>query len=255
MEIDPPPIAGKGQFKLRWYQYRLRSLFLVTFLVAIGMSYVAVTMQNQRKQKAAAVAIERAGGIVKCEKTWLGKLLRDDSLVNVTDVSLYGESISDAVMVHLEGLSQLESLQSANNQVTDAGLVHLQGLRQLKSLYLEGTQVTDAGLVHLEGLSQLESLYLVGTQVTDAGLVHLEGLGQLVELNLEVTQVTDAGLVHLHGLRRLTSLYLLYSKVTYEGEKKLSFAMPDCYIVGPEGEVMGAAYKKTGTKPLPADTK
>ena len=46
-------------------------------------------MQNQRKQKAAAEAIEKAGGKVKSEPTWLGKLLRDDSLVTVTFVELF----------------------------------------------------------------------------------------------------------------------------------------------------------------------
>ena len=49
-----------------------------------------MTMQNQRKQKAAAEAIEKAGGTVQSEPTWLGKLLRDDSLVRVTCVTLYG---------------------------------------------------------------------------------------------------------------------------------------------------------------------
>ena len=90
METDSLPTAEKKQPKLRWYQYSLRSLFLLTLLVAIGMSWLAVTMRNQRKQKAAAEAIEKAGGTVKSEPTWLGKLLRDDSLVSVTAVVLSG---------------------------------------------------------------------------------------------------------------------------------------------------------------------
>ena len=64
LKTDSLPAAEKKPPKLRWYQYSLRSLFLLTLLVAIGMSYVAVTMQNQRKQKAAAEAIEKAGGTV-----------------------------------------------------------------------------------------------------------------------------------------------------------------------------------------------
>ena len=87
-----------------------------------------------------------------------------------------------------------------NSQVTDAGLVHLKGLPQLQSLCLYGTQVTDAGLVHLKGLTRLQSLNLATPQVTDAGLVHLEGLTQLQSLVVGGTQVTDAGLVHLKGL-------------------------------------------------------
>ena len=156
MKTDSPPTAEKKPPKLRWYQYSLRSLFLLTLLVAIGMSYVAVTMQNQRKQKAAAEAIEKAGGTVWYEPTWLGKLLRDDSLVKVTVVEFSGESTTDAVLVHLQGLSQLKTLDLDDAEVTDAGLVHLQGLSQLQSLRLYNTKVTDAGLVHLQGLSQLQ---------------------------------------------------------------------------------------------------
>ena len=58
--------------------------------------------------------------------------------------------------------------------VTDRGLVHLKGLTSLQSLTLFGTQVTDAGLVHLKGLTSLQSLYLSGTKVTDAGVKELQ---------------------------------------------------------------------------------
>ena len=37
----------------------------------------------------------------------------------------------------------------SHTQVTDAGLVHLAGLTNLEVLYLYGTQVTDAGLDEL----------------------------------------------------------------------------------------------------------
>ena len=110
------------------------------------MSWLAVTIQNQRKQKAAAEAIEKAGGTGRSEPTWLGKLLRDDSLVRVTYVDLYGQSITDDVLVHLQGLSQLQRLCLGDTKVTDAGLVHLQGLSQLQGLWLYNTKVTDQGV-------------------------------------------------------------------------------------------------------------
>ena len=126
METDSLPTAEKKQPKLRWFQYRLRSLFLLTTLVAIGMSWLTVTMQNQRKQKAAAKAIEKVGGIVKLERTWLGKLLRDDSLVRVTDVFLSGTPDTNAALVHLQGLSQLQWLDLTGTKVTDQGVKKLQ---------------------------------------------------------------------------------------------------------------------------------
>ena len=76
--------------KLRWFQYSLRSLLLFVTACAIACSWLAVTIQSQRRQGAAAEAIKKAGGKVESEQTWLGRLLRDDSLVNVTAVDLSG---------------------------------------------------------------------------------------------------------------------------------------------------------------------
>lgn len=240
--------------KLRWFKFRLRSLFILAALVAIVCSWLAVTIQNQRKQKALADAIEKLGGIVSSEPTWLGKLFRNNSLVRVTSVTLVGLSvcddefmhlqglnhvlglwlsdtnITDAGLVHLQGMSQLQVLGLRNTQVTDAGLVHLRGLSQVESLHLSNTQVTDAGLVHLQGLSQLRHLLLNDTQVTDAGLAHLQGLSQLEWLFLSNTKVTDAGLAHLQGLSQLKRLHLEGTKVTDEGVEKFQQVLPNCTI-------------------------
>jgi hypothetical protein len=197
MQTDSLPTAETKQPKRRWYQYSLRSLFLLTLLVALGMSWLTVTMRSQRQQKAAAEAIEKAGGTVNYETTWLGKLLRDDSLVKVTAVGLPRGSATDPALVHLQGLSQLQLLELTGTQVTDAGLMHLQGLSQLQRLFLDNTQVTDAGLVHLQGLSQLQTLWLGSTKVTDAGLPHLQGLSRLQALQLRDTKVTDQGVKKL----------------------------------------------------------
>ena len=167
---QPPPAAPRR--KLRWYQYSLRTLMLVVLLASIGMSYVAVTIQRQRRQGEAARAIEKAGGKVESERTWLGRLLRDDSLVRVTEVEL-GRETTDAGLVRLQGLRQLQWLVLSNTRVSDAGLVHLQGLRQLQGLWLANTQVSDSGVVHLQGLRQLYQLDLANTKVTSQGVKKL----------------------------------------------------------------------------------
>ncbi len=172
-----------------------------------------------------------------------------------THVNLRGESTTDAVLAHLQGLSQINSLYLCNakvtdaglerlkglsqlreldlggTQVTDVGLDHLQGLSQLQSLRLDDTKITDAGLAHLQGLSQLQTLGLNRTNVTDAGLVHLQGLSQLQTLGLNGTNITDAGLVHLQGLRKLRELGLAKTQVTDEGVKKLQQTSPNRLFV------------------------
>ena len=64
-------------------------------------------------------------------------------------------------------------LDLRDTKVTDAGLVHLKGLTQLEWLWLSHTQVTDAGLVHLKGMTNLQRLGLP-RQITDAGLTELQ---------------------------------------------------------------------------------
>ncbi len=230
---SPNPHPAKPDQKLRWYQYRLRTLFLLMLLVSIGMSWVAVTIQGYRRQRDAAEAIEKEGGqVIWAERPgWLGKLLRDDSLRDVTVVNFWGREHTNAVLAHLEALSQLQGLTVFGSKVTDAGLVHLETLRQLQELSLCSTNnVTDAGLVHLEALSQLQVLCVSSTKVTDAGLIFLHRLNQLQGLSLLCDNITDAGLAHLQGLSQLQRLDLCFTKVSDRGVKKLQRALPRCSI-------------------------
>ncbi|HOM17260.1 MAG TPA: leucine-rich repeat domain-containing protein, partial [Thermoguttaceae bacterium] len=57
--------------------------------------------------------------------------------------------------------------------ITDAGLVYLAGMKNLQVLVLGKTRITDAGLVHLAGMKNLQELDLWRTQITDAGLEKL----------------------------------------------------------------------------------
>ena len=52
---------------------------------------------------------------------------------------------------------------SGDDDITDAGLVHLKGLTELQYLNLANSKVSDAGLVHLGLLSKLQSLDLTAT--------------------------------------------------------------------------------------------
>ena len=81
--------------------------------------------------------------------------------------------------------------------ITDAGLLHLAGLTNLQTLTLHSTKITDAGLVHLKELTNLQTLFLANTKITDTGLVHIKGLTQLQDLGLQQTKVTDTGVADL----------------------------------------------------------
>ena len=105
------------------------------------MSCVAVRLQRAREQKAIVEAIEKAGGRVWYEPTWLSKTLRDESFIDVTTVSSSTAEDSDAVMAQLNGLSQIKELNFGGSHLTGLGVAHIKGLTQLRSADLSDTKV------------------------------------------------------------------------------------------------------------------
>lgn len=77
-------------------------------------------------------------------------------------------------------------------RLTDAALVHVAKLRDLEELQLNDVPITDAGLARLAGLANLRHLDLSGTRITDASLPLLESSFPALEsLAIERTEVTN----------------------------------------------------------------
>jgi hypothetical protein len=56
---------------------------------------------------------------------------------------------------HLKELNSLKHLPIGHTKVTDAGMIHIEGMTQLLYLGLRGNAVTDVGLKHLRTLKNL----------------------------------------------------------------------------------------------------
>ena len=116
------PTVEKKQPKLRWYQWRLRSLFLLTLLVAVGMSCFVTIRNLLQRQYVAAVAIMTAGGSVESEQTWLGELLGTRSLVTVSFAKFPDRSVGNVDFAYLQVLTQLEGLRLRQHERDRCGL-------------------------------------------------------------------------------------------------------------------------------------
>jgi hypothetical protein len=218
----------------RRYQFSIRSLLVLVVVVASPCSWLAVKMEEARRQNAAVGAIRRADGIVSYDwqgiyslllfpkqkprsPEWLRRLLGDDFWEDVVCVEL-GEFGTDALLRQVEDFPRLEELYvkcyRADHKITDKGLEHVQGLVQLRTLILADAEVTDAGLAHFAGLKKLERLSLEFGKITGTGLEYLKGLAQLRMLDLKGNQVTDDGLEHIRGLVRLRWLSLDSTNIT-----------------------------------------
>ena len=179
--------------KLRWFQYSLRSLFLLTLVVSLVMGWVAPRMKRTRQEDEAVEEIKKLHGQVQYDyevrqsgnppldeeppgPAWLRNLLGENFFATVVKVHFDYDaaSVTDRDLEPLKGLTQLQWVDLRGTQVTDAGLEYLKGLKQLQALDLFGTHVTDSGLQRLRGLTQLSSLHLVRTHVTDEGVERLQ---------------------------------------------------------------------------------
>ncbi len=145
--------------KLRWYQFSLRTLLVVTLIAAIGFGFLGHRIQRVRNEIRATDELMQLGSkfyfypqghlkdVMPIPDRWLWKCFSDQPVQRVF---------------------------LAGTQATDTDLEHLKGLTSLKGLYLDDTQVTDAGLAHLKGITSLQTLWLNRTQVTDAGVKKLQ---------------------------------------------------------------------------------
>jgi len=145
---------------------------------------MGITAKRAREQKQAVETIREAGGRVTYDyqltgsvkpsiSEWLRELIGDDYFARVVFVGLLGSSGTDAVLVHLEGLTDLRGLSLLGTEVTDAGLAHVGACTNLETLDLRLTSITNNGLVHLKRLTKLRKLDLSHSPVTEVGIVAL----------------------------------------------------------------------------------
>lgn len=193
-------------------------------------------------------------GLTKLRDLNLGETeVTDEGLARIGDLTslvylAVHPRITDAGLVHLKRLTNLEGLILADPGIHDAGLAHLIGLTRLRDLTLGSTQVTDAGLKQLSAWPTLTRLALSHMpNITDAGLVSLTELPNLRELELNGPDVTNACLARLRGLPHLTKLGISCTRVSDAGLEHLRNLNALEYL-----DFHGTHIKDTGMKHLGA---
>ena len=227
--------------KLRWYQFRLRTLMLGVFLASLAMSCFAVRMQRARQQDAAARELGKFEGTFiyyDCEvenrlgfgleekntprgPVWLRGLLGDDFFNDVTRIDFGSPVVTDENLMHLRAFPRLRHLLLDRTQVTDDGLRHLESLTCLELLSLNHLKITDEGLVHLRSLTGVQYLNLGETRVAGPGLANLEKWTKLDSLSLYGTPIRDKELARLEQFTALQHLELGNTQITDAGIKHL----------------------------------
>ena len=121
-------------------------MFLLTFLVSLGMIWFAVRMKRAPEQKAVVEEIEKLGGEVMYDyevdasgnpidgavppgPVWIRNLLGKDFFANVHKAR-FRLGVNDAALRHLSELTHFHQLSASGTEVTDASLEHLKALTQ-----------------------------------------------------------------------------------------------------------------------------
>ena len=89
----------------RWYQFSLKALLVLMTLLCLGPGgYVAYEQRRARQQKAAVLAIEEVGGLVRYDdrasvrSPMMRQILGDESFGNALSVNFSGASVTDDVL-------------------------------------------------------------------------------------------------------------------------------------------------------------
>jgi len=160
--------AGTPRPRRRWLQFSLRSILVLTGVLAVLIAWLGPKFYFAYEQRQAVAAILASGGQVAYDyqaageqeppgPKWLRRLIGDDFFQRIDVVSFRGQNISDANLKSLSGMTDLHRLSIYSPIVTDAGLEHLKGVTGLRELYITAN-VTDAGMVKLKPLTKLTTL-------------------------------------------------------------------------------------------------
>jgi len=168
-------MTDKPKSKRRWLQFSLRTLFVVVTVFCVWMG---ITAKRARDQRQTVEAIREMGGLVFYEHQlpdgvytlngptsiippfvrldstfltlsdppgpkWLRRIVGDEYFFTVAQVYLYGPHFTDAGLVAIGRLTDVQLVSLNSTQITDAGLVHLERLTDLEELLLDGAAVTD----------------------------------------------------------------------------------------------------------------
>lgn len=222
----------------RWFQFRLRTLIVLTLLACIGMGWFGQKMHQARKQRLAVNSIRANGGQVG---TWTKVFAPTFQGWKDPAVTVAYPVPPGAPPEPTYHESYYESYDYDNESRAHAWLRWLLG----DDFFTHPTMalVTNAaGMEYLDGLTQLEYLEIRSHEITDDDLAYLRDFSSPCQLAISSNAITDEGLDHLTGLTEIKGLSLCGPHISERGVKKLREALPSCQLsygdgVGPSRRI------------------
>ncbi len=237
---DTEPGQKTPPRKRRWFQYSLRSLLVLTLIVAALSAWLGKHIMRASTQRPIVAKIAASGGtvgydyqihpefnIVDQSQTAPGsKLVRwvfgDDIYATVNVVFLNDPKTSDADIVNLHKLPDLLDVSLNGRGVTDACIDDLLRIPKLRAVALMDTGITPEGIRHLSSCDALQSLTVLGSSVTDQHLQHLPAFPNLQHIQIVRSSMTDDGMNSLGQMDLATLDIFTAPAVTDKGFESLA---------------------------------
>lgn len=139
-------------------------------------------------------------------------------ITTLESLNVISTKFNDEWMPHIAKLTNLKTLRFTNNgKLTDAGMVQLAGLKNLESFNFVGTSMTGRAYAQFDGFTKLVKVSHRGSSIDDEGLKELcDHLPNLEYISLAHSKFTDAGAPNLAKLTKLKGLDIGSSKATPE---------------------------------------
>jgi len=239
--------------KRRWFQFRLRTVFLVLTAACV---WLGLQIDAAHRQKKAVARIVQVGGTVAydyeivpgplgvpggdIDKTleplapsWLRGLMGEDLFRSAAVSGFDGKTITNFDLEQLGKLPQLISVGLSNVKIADSAisserefgdcdLAALGGLAHLQLVGISRTEIDGSGIGYLAGSKEhLTALFLSSNPISDAGSEQIGKLTRLVWLDLSDTSISDSGLVHFQNLTHLEQISLRNTHVSDAGLQHL----------------------------------
>ncbi|QIF04796.1 G protein-coupled receptor LGR4 [Roseimicrobium sp. ORNL1] len=170
-------------------------------------------------------------------------------IATLESLNVISTKFNDEWMPHIAKLTHLKTLRFTNNgKLTDAGMVQLAGIKDLESFSFVGTAITGKAYAKFDGFTKLTRVSHRGSSIDDEGLKELcDHLPNLESISLAHAKFTDAGAPNLAKLTKLKSLEL--------GAHATPAALKNITALPLENLQLGEGFDKSESLPITKEIK
>lgn len=221
----------------------LLTLLFLAIVIAIGVGLFSWDWHRAYRKRQVAAEVKQLGGDVRFGKPpeatglisgWLHLLLGDEYFAEamyvalkprseedleqlraypeLRDLGLSGPGVTDAVLLKLPDIVQLESLDVRTAAITELGLQSLQAQSNLRSVSFQACALfsrdCEPAMKRLTELPHLDSLSFISCRLSEKSLEVLSGARSLTQLHLVDVNISEATILALRQANPALNVHL-----------------------------------------------